>query len=113
MKRRGRGGLKTTTQCHGGMRCPDWCQSSSNRRQYARAAHSRSVRGRPWLYVDPGLALTTERHSKAIRLEFEVEGKKATVAKLEAIGIRTFEYFDKAHKCFQAPGGQAFRLAQL
>jgi hypothetical protein len=63
-------------------------------------------------YVDPGLALTPEQHLKAIWLEFEVEHEKATVAKLEVLGIRAFEYFDKAHKFFQAPGGQAFRLAQ-
>jgi hypothetical protein len=63
-------------------------------------------------YVDPGLALTPEQHLRAIWLEFEVEDEKATAAKLKALGIRTFEYFDKAHKYFQAPGGQAFRLAQ-
>lgn len=63
-------------------------------------------------YVDPGQALTPEQHLKAIWLEFEVEDEKATVAKLEALEMRPFEYFDKAHKYFQAPGGQVFRLAQ-
>jgi hypothetical protein len=64
-------------------------------------------------YVDPGVALTPEEHLKAIWPEFEVEDEKATAAKLEALGIRAFEYFDKAHKYFHAPGGQVFRLAQL
>jgi hypothetical protein len=52
-------------------------------------------------YVDPSQALTPEHHLKAIWL-----------AKLEVLGMRPFEYFDKAHKYFQAPGGQVFRLAQ-
>jgi hypothetical protein len=63
-------------------------------------------------YVDPSQALTPEQHLKAIWLEFEVEDEKATAAKLEALGMWPFEYFDKAHKYFQAPGGQVFRLAQ-
>jgi hypothetical protein len=63
-------------------------------------------------YVDPSQALTPEQHLKAIWLEFEVEDEKATAAKLEALGMRAFEYFDKTHKYFQAPGGQVFRLAQ-
>jgi hypothetical protein len=63
-------------------------------------------------YVDPSQALTPEQHLKAIWLEFEVKDEKTTIAKLEALEIRPFEYFDKAHKYFQAPGGQAFRHAQ-
>jgi hypothetical protein len=54
----------------------------------------------------------TFRFGSVIWLEFDVEDEKATAAKLEVLGIRSFEYFDKAHKYFQAPGGQAFRLAQ-
>lgn len=63
-------------------------------------------------YVDPGDALTPQQHLKAIWLEFEVEDEKATAAKLEALEMLPFEYFDKAHKYLQAPGGQVFRLAQ-
>ena len=63
-------------------------------------------------YVEPSQALTPEQHLKAIWLEFEVEDEKVTVAKLETLGMRPFEYFEKAHKYFQAPGGQVFRLAQ-
>lgn len=62
-------------------------------------------------YVDAGEALTPEQHLKAIWLEFEVDDERAIVAKLGALGMRPFEYFDKAHKYFQAPGGQVFRLA--
>jgi hypothetical protein len=63
-------------------------------------------------YVDPREALTPEQHLKAIWLEFEVADETATVTRLEALGMLPFEYFDKAHKYFQAPGGQVFRLAQ-
>jgi hypothetical protein len=63
-------------------------------------------------YVDPSEALTPEQHLKAIWLEFEVEDEKATAAKLEALEMRPFDYFDKAHKYFQAPGGLVLRLAQ-
>jgi hypothetical protein len=113
----------------------DRSQSSSQRRQRAQATYSCSVRRRAWRernvappdteifkfangsgigvsYVNPSQALTPEQHLKAIWLEFEVKDEKTTVAKLEAVGIRPFEYFDKAHKYFQAPGGQVFRLTQ-
>ena len=63
-------------------------------------------------YVDPSEALTPEQHLRAIWLEFEVEDEKTTGAKLEALGMRPFKYFDKAHEYFQAPGGQVFRVAQ-
>jgi hypothetical protein len=62
--------------------------------------------------VDPGKALTPEQHLRATWLEFEVEDEKTTAAKLEALGMRPFEYFDKAHEYFRAPGGQVFRIAQ-
>ena len=65
-----------------------------------------------FFYVDPDQVLTPEQHLKAIWLEFEVEDENATAAKLEALGMRSFEYFDRAHKYLQAPGGQVFRLAQ-
>ena|SRR5712692_6236989 len=63
-------------------------------------------------YVDPGEALTPAQHMKAIWLEFEVDDEPAVIAGLEKLGMRAFEYFDKAHKYFQAPGGQVFRLAK-
>lgn len=62
-------------------------------------------------YVDPEEALTPEQHRKAIWLEFEVEDEPAVADKLRDLGMKPFEYFDKAHKYFQAPGGQVFRLA--
>ena len=63
-------------------------------------------------YVEPSEALTPEQHLKAIWLEFEVDDEKSTAAKLQALGMQPIEYWDKAHKYFQAPGGQVFRLAQ-
>jgi hypothetical protein len=62
-------------------------------------------------YVDPGEALTPAQHMRAIWLEFEVDDEPAAAAGLERLGMRPFEYFDKEHKYFQAPGGQVFRLA--
>jgi hypothetical protein len=63
-------------------------------------------------FVDPLEALTPAQHLKAIWLEFEVDDEPATVAGLEKLGMHPFEYFDKEHKYFQAPGGQVFRLAK-
>jgi hypothetical protein len=64
-------------------------------------------------YVAPSEALTPAQHLAAIWLEFEVNDERATVAALERLGIRPFEYFDKQHKYFRAPGGQVFRLAAV
>jgi hypothetical protein len=63
-------------------------------------------------YVEPSQALTPEQHLKAIWSEFEVEDEKSAAGELEALGMQPIEYWDKAHKYFQAPGGQVFRLAQ-
>jgi hypothetical protein len=63
-------------------------------------------------YIDPREALTPEQHRKAIWLEFEVDDEPGAASKLQALGMEPFEYFDKAHKYFQAPGGQVFRLAR-
>src|SRR5277367_2260270 len=62
-------------------------------------------------YVEPGEELTPAEHLKAIWLEFEVKDEPAAVSGLEKLGIRPFEFMDKEHKYFQAPGGQVFRLA--
>ena len=62
-------------------------------------------------FVEQSAALTPEQHKKAIWLEFEVEDVAAAVAALGTLGLRPFEYFDKKHSYFQAPGGQVFRLA--
>jgi len=62
-------------------------------------------------YVDPAEALTPEQHMNAIWLEFEVDDERAAAASLEKIGMRPFDYADKTHLYFQAPGGQVFRLA--
>jgi hypothetical protein len=63
-------------------------------------------------YVEPTVALTPAEHMNAIWLEFEVDNEVAAAAALGKLGLRPFEYFDKEHKYFQAPGGQAFRLAR-
>jgi hypothetical protein len=63
-------------------------------------------------YVDPADALTPAQHINAIWLEFEVDDVPAIAARLERLEMRPFEYFDKDHKYYQAPGGQVFRLAR-
>lgn len=63
-------------------------------------------------YVDPLDALTPEDHMKAIWLEFEVPSVEQAASALASMGIRPFDYFDKSHHYFQAPGGQCFRLAE-
>jgi hypothetical protein len=63
-------------------------------------------------YVSADNTLTPEQHMAAIWLEFEVEDIAQTTAALAALGIEPFEYEDRAHHYFQAPGGQVFRLAQ-
>jgi hypothetical protein len=63
-------------------------------------------------YIDPAEALTPAQHRRAVWLEFEVDDEPAAVAGLARLGLEPFEYFDKAHRYFQAPGGQVFRLAQ-
>lgn len=63
-------------------------------------------------YIDPAQALTPEQHKNAIWLEFEVDDIAATTIALSALGLRPFDYFDKAHNYFQVPGGQVFRLTR-
>jgi hypothetical protein len=63
-------------------------------------------------YVEPGVALTPAQHMNAIWLEFEVDDDAAAATALGTLGLRPFEYFDKEHSYFQAPGGQVFRLAR-
>ncbi len=63
-------------------------------------------------YVEPGEALTPLEMKRALWLEIEVDDPAAVSRALGALGIRPFEYTDKEHEYFQAPGGQAFRLAR-
>ena len=64
-------------------------------------------------YVDSSTALTPAQHMNALWLEFEVDDERDAAARLAKLGIKPFEYFDKQHQYFQAPGGQVFRLAQV
>ena len=63
-------------------------------------------------YVSVDNALTPEQHMDAIWLEFEVEDVGKATTALADLGIEPFDYEDRAHHYFQAPGGQVFRLAQ-
>jgi predicted enzyme related to lactoylglutathione lyase len=44
-------------------------------------------------------------------IEIRVDDVPATRRKVIAAGGEPFEYFDKEHEYFHAPGGQVFRLA--
>jgi uncharacterized protein YndB with AHSA1/START domain len=60
-------------------------------------------------YVDD--VLSPAQHQHALWIELVVDDIPQTVARLTELGMRPFDYFDKAHHYFQAPGGQVFRLA--
>ena len=62
-------------------------------------------------YVAGDAALAEEELRKAPWLELTVEDLESTADKLIELGASTVEYFDKAHRYFQAPGGPVFRLA--
>ena len=65
-----------------------------------------------FFYVPAGRALTPPQHLQAIWLEFEVDDVARTTDALARLGIEPFEYEDRTHPYFQAPGGQVFRLAR-
>ena len=57
-------------------------------------------------------AHTPLQRLRAIRLGFEVADVARTTDALARLEIKAFEYEDRTHPYFQAPGGQVFRLAQ-
>ena len=48
---------------------------------------------------------------KSIWLELLTDNAAHLEQKIKAFGIQPFDYFDKDHFYFQAPGGQVFRVA--
>ncbi len=62
-------------------------------------------------YVEPEGALPPADLRHAAWLEFCVEDPEATRATLAEMGLEPFEYQDRAHHYYAAPGGQVFRLA--
>jgi hypothetical protein len=63
-------------------------------------------------YVDGSEALAPSDQKKAPWLELLVPDPDETTRKLAALGIAPFEYTDKTHSYFVAPGGPVFRLAK-
>ena len=57
-------------------------------------------------------ALTSAALRSAPWLEFEVEDVDKVREALAKLGIVPFEYVDRSHLYFQAPGGPVFRLAR-
>lgn len=62
-------------------------------------------------YVDAAEALSVQDALKGAWLELVVDDVAATKARLGELGITPFEYVDRSHTYFQAPGGQVYRLA--
>lgn len=56
-------------------------------------------------------ALGEAELKKAIWLELFADDPVQLERKIQAFGIHPFDYFDKDHFYFQAPGGQVFRVA--
>lgn len=63
-------------------------------------------------YVDASEALAPSEQLKAPWLEFLVDDPDRSARELAALGIEPFEYSDKNHRYFCAPGGPVFRLAK-
>ncbi len=64
-------------------------------------------------YVDDDRALTPAQARDGAWLEFLVADPEEARVALAAQGIEPFEYHDREHLYFAAPGGQVFRLAAL
>ncbi len=60
-------------------------------------------------YSDAALAEAELKQS--IWLEVLTDNTAQLERKIQAFGIQPFDYFDKDHFYFQAPGGQVFRVA--
>src|SRR5688572_8806823 len=63
-------------------------------------------------YVPNGEALSTADQMKSAWLELYVDDPDAGEHRLAELGIRPFEYFDKAHRYYCPPCGPVFRLAK-
>jgi len=58
------------------------------------------------------VALSDSDQKRAIWLEIQTDNTDEIRKKIEAFGIHGFDYFDREHFYFQAPGGQVFRVAR-
>ncbi len=56
-------------------------------------------------------ALSEMEQMKSIWLELVTDNPARLESNIQAFGIQPFDYFDKEHFYFQAPGGQVFRVA--
>jgi len=56
-------------------------------------------------------ALSDADQKKAIWLELKTTNPDDLKRRVQEFGIQGFDYFDKDHFYFQAPGGQVFRIA--
>jgi hypothetical protein len=63
-------------------------------------------------YVSAEQVLSPAQHLHAVWLEFEVDDVDRVRNELAELGVEPFDYEDRAHPYFQAPGGQVFRLAR-
>lgn len=57
-------------------------------------------------------ALSEAQVKQSIWLELVTDNPAGLERAIQAFGIEPFDYFDKEHFYFQAPGGQVFRVAE-
>ena len=62
-------------------------------------------------YVQDDQALDSAQMERGAWIELVVDDELAVMNALAEQDITPFEYFDKDHRYFRAPGGQVFRLA--
>ncbi len=62
-------------------------------------------------FVEDQNALDEQQLTRAAWVELVVADEAAVTAALAEQGITPFDYSDKQHRYFRAPGGQIFRLA--
>ena len=64
-----------------------------------------------YFVADDDKVLSPEQHREiGTWVEIDADDLDATEAALGEHGVERFEYFDQAHRYFQLPGGQVFRL---
>ena len=62
-------------------------------------------------FVDEGEYLTDPEQLKGTWLELKTDQPEKLKQRVLAFGVTPIDYLDKSHFYFQAPGGQAFRIA--
>lgn len=65
-----------------------------------------------FFFVDAHEALTPEQARRGAWIELCVDDPSSVRERLAAVGVRPFEYADRANDYYQLPGGQVVRVAR-